>query len=101
MPCYPIPPPKAVVRLRIFTMKIKEQSLALCHAIEAAGASEALTTCSVLASHLYAEAERLSDLSERMKRFVAENYPPNEKGQVDFVRALVEGYADEIVNPPA
>lgn len=82
-------------------MKNTEKSLALCHAIEAAGASEALTKCSVLASELYAETKRLAELSETMKRFVAENYPPDEKGQVDFVRVLVEGYADAIVDPTA
>lgn len=90
-----------MVRLRIFTMKNTEKSLALCHAIEAAGASEALTKCSVLASEIHAEAVRLEKLSEKMKQFVAENYPPDEKGQVDFARMLVEGYAEEIVNADA
>ena len=56
-------------------MKITDKSLALCHAIEAAGASEALTKCSVLASELHAEMQRLTKLSDTMKRFVAENYP--------------------------
>lgn len=82
-------------------MKNTEKSLALCHAIEAAGASEALTKCSVLASELHAEMQRLAQLAERMKRFVAENYPEDEKRQVDFVRVLVEGYAEEIVDPYA
>jgi hypothetical protein len=36
-------------------MKTSEKALALCHAIEAAGASEALTKCSVLASELHTE----------------------------------------------
>lgn len=80
-------------------MKITEQSLALCYAIEAAGASEALTKCSVLASELHAEAKRLSALADKMKRFAAENYPPDEKGQVDFVRVLLEGYAEELTQP--
>lgn len=80
-------------------MKIKEQSLALCYAIEAAGASEALTKCSVLASELHAEAKRIAELADRMKRFAAENYPPDEKGQVDFVRVLLEGYAQEMTEP--
>ena len=80
-------------------MKIKNQSLALCYAIEAAGASEALTKCSVLASELNTEAKRLADLADRMKRFAAENYQPDDKGQVDFVRVLLEGYAQEMVEP--
>lgn len=80
-------------------MKIKEQSLALCYAIEAAGASEALTKCSVLASELHAEAKRIAELADKMKRFAAENYPPDEKGQVDFVRVLLEGYAQEMAAP--
>lgn len=80
-------------------MKIKEQSLALCHAIEAAGASEALTKCSVLASELLAEAKRLAEIADKMKRFAAENYPPDANGQVDFARILIEGYAQEIEEP--
>lgn len=80
-------------------MKIKEQSLALCHAIEAAGASEALTKCSVLASELHTEAKRLAELADKMKRFAAENYPPDEKGQVDFVRVLLEGFAQAMAEP--
>jgi len=83
------------------TMKIKEQSLALCYAIEAAGASEALTKCSVLGSELLAEAKRLSELADKMKRFAAENYPPDDKGQVDFARLLLEGYAQEMAEPEA
>ena len=55
-------------------MKIKNQSLALCHAIEAAGASEALTKCSVLASELLTEAKRLEELADRMKRYAALYY---------------------------
>ena len=80
-------------------MKIKDQSLALCYAIEAAGASEALTKCSVLASELLTEAKRLEELADRMKRYAALYYPPNEQGQVDFARALVEGYAGEMEQP--
>ena len=80
-------------------MKIKNQSLALCYAIEAAGASEALTKCSVLASELNAEAKRIAEVADRMTRFAAENYPPDEKGQVDFVRLLLEGYAQELAEP--
>lgn len=84
-------------------MTTQEKSLALCHAIEAAGASEALTKCSVLASELrteiVAETARLARLSESMKRFVAEYYPPNEKGQVHFARILAEAWAQEIVEP--
>jgi hypothetical protein len=80
-------------------MKIKDQSLALCYAIEAAGASEALTKCSVLASELLTEAKRLEELADRMNRYAAAYYPANEHGQVDFARALVEGYAAEMVSP--
>ncbi len=80
-------------------MKIKEQSLALCYAIEAAGASEALTKCSELASELLTEARRLRELADRMKRFAAENYPPDDKGQLDFVRVLLECYAQEMAEP--
>jgi len=80
-------------------MKIKTQSLALCYAIEAAGASEALTKCSVLASEVHTEAKRLAELADKMKRFAAENYPTDDKGQVDFVRVLLEGYAQEMVEP--
>jgi len=80
-------------------MKIKEQSLALCHAIEAAGASEALTKCSVLASELLTEAKRLAEIADKMKRFAAENYPPDEFGRVDFARMLLEGYAQEMAEP--
>jgi|GEM_PF-4464375 len=36
-------------------MTTSKKALALCHAIEAAGASKALTKCSVLASELHAE----------------------------------------------
>jgi len=36
-------------------MTTPKKALALCHAIEAAGASKALTKCSVLASELHAE----------------------------------------------
>lgn len=36
-------------------MKTSDKALALCHAIEAAGASEALTKASVLASELHTE----------------------------------------------
>ena len=82
---------------------LSEKSLALCYAIEAAGASEALTKCSVLASELrteiVTETARLARLSESMKRFVAEYYPPDKNGQVHFARALVEVYAQEIVAP--
>ena len=80
-------------------MKIKQQSIELCYAIEAAGASEALTKCSVLASELNTEAKRLAELADKMKRFAAENYPPNEAGQVDFVRVVLEGYAQEMPAP--
>lgn len=84
-------------------MNTSEKSLVLCYAIEAAGASEALTKCSVLASELrteiVAESARLSRLSESMKRFVAEYYPPDKNGQVHFARALIEAYAQEIVAP--
>lgn len=84
---------------------IAEKALALCHAIEAAGASEALTKCSVLASELrkeiQAETERTVALAAKMKKFVAENYPEDANGQVDFVRLLVEGYAAELTNPEA
>lgn len=80
-------------------MKIKQQSIELCYAIEAAGASEALTKCSVLASELNTEAKRLAELADKMKRFAAENYPPNEAGQVDFVRVVLEGYAQEMTEP--
>jgi len=80
-------------------MKIKEQSLALCHAIEAAGASEALTKCSVLASELLAEAKRLAEFFFKKDPAAAENYPPDEKGRVDFARMLLEGYAQEMAEP--
>lgn len=84
-------------------MNITEKSLALCQAIEAAGCSEALTKCSVLASELHTELVaqnvRLSRLSESMKRFVAEYYPTDKNGQVHFARALIEAYAQEIVEP--
>lgn len=80
-------------------MKIKQQSIELCYAIEAAGASEALTKCSVLASELNTEAKRLAELADKMKRFAAENYPPNEAGQVDFVRVVLDGYAQEMTEP--
>lgn len=82
-------------------MKNAEKSLALCYAIEAAGASEVLTKCSVLASELHVEMKRLAELSERMKMFAAENYPPDEKGQVDFARVLIQAYAEEILNDEA
>jgi hypothetical protein len=36
-----------------------EKALALCHAIEAAGASEQLTACSVLASDILADVQKL------------------------------------------
>lgn len=40
---------------------IRETSLALCHKIEAAGASEELTELSLLASHLYREIRKITD----------------------------------------
>lgn len=135
-------------------MNITEKALSLCHAIEAAGASEPLTKCSVLAAELHsalqredaiadntiaqrdaaeeaadklasavlgepidwsdhsakwaealekaqAEKARVEGLAAKMKAFVAENYPPNDKGQVDFARALVEGYAAELLGQDA
>lgn len=86
-------------------MNTSEKALALCHAIEAAGASEQLTKCSVLASELRAailtERIRILTLADTMNKFVAENYPADANGQVDFVRVLVEGYADELTNPDA
>lgn len=42
-------------------MKTSEKALALCYAIEAAGASEQLTKCSVLASELHHEIVLLQD----------------------------------------
>lgn len=84
-------------------MNITEKSLALCQAIEAAGCSEALTKCSVLASELrteiVAETARLARLSASMKANVAEYYPPDKNGQVHFARVLVEAWAQEIVAP--
>ncbi len=84
-------------------MTTSEKALALCHAIEAAGASEQLTKCNVLASELrteiQAESARIAALAGKMKKFVSENYPEDANGQVDFVRLLVEGYADELTNP--
>lgn len=86
-------------------MTTSEKALVLCHAIEAAGASEQLTKCSVIASELrteiQAEKARVDTLAAKMKKFVAENYPPDANGQVDFARALVEGYANELTNPEA
>lgn len=77
-------------------MKIKEQSIALCYAIEAAGASEALTKCSVLASELHSEAKRLSELADKMKRFAAENYPPDDKGDKDRIVPLPRSLMPEL-----
>lgn len=51
----------------------------------------------VVTALLNSETARLEALAAKMKRFVAENYPPAENGQVDFVRLLVEGYADEML----
>ena len=42
---------------------------------------------------------RLAELADKMKRFAAENYPPDKKGQVDFARVLLEGYAQELTEP--
>lgn len=47
---------------------LAEKALALCHAIEAAGASEQLTKCSVLASELRAD---IAAASKTMKPVVA------------------------------
>ncbi len=43
-------------------MKTTEKALELCHAIEAAGASEELTKCSVIASDLRCEISHLETL---------------------------------------
>src|SRR5262249_42753813 len=51
----------------------------------------------VLTALLNDETGRIEAIAAKMKRFVAENYPPAENGQMDFVRVLVEGYADELM----
>jgi hypothetical protein len=48
-----------------------------------------------------AEKERIETLAAKMKKFVAENYPADGNGQVDFVRVLVEGYAAELLGQDA
>jgi hypothetical protein len=42
------------------------------------------------------ERARTTKLAERMLRFAAEYYPPNEAGEIDFVRATLESYAEEM-----
>jgi len=61
-------------------MTPSEKALALCHAIEAAGASEQLTKCSVLASELreqLAGIESAIDPFARVYRFNAPLAPPD------------------------
>jgi hypothetical protein len=43
------------------------------------------------------ENARIAAIAEKMKKFVADNYPADANGQVDFARALVEGYAKELL----
>lgn len=86
-------------------MTTSEKALALCHAIEVAGCSEQLTKCSVLASEIrtdiQTESARIAALAGKMKKFVGENYPEDANGQVDFARALIEGYAAELTDAEA
>lgn len=49
------------------SMNTTEKALELCHAIEAAGASEQLTKCSVLASALRAEVAQLETVAAGME----------------------------------
>ena len=77
---------------RINLMNTSEKALALCHAIEAAGASEQLTNCSVLASEL------LIALQQQEQTRTAEMLKPApalEITEADIVAFLAE-HADRI-----
>lgn len=78
-------------------MKTSEKALALCHAIEAAGTSEQLTKCSVLASELKTEIESqettITDCVRSLKRYA------KELPEGHFYRVLMEGLAQELENP--
>ena len=79
-----------------------EKALALCHAIEAAGASEQLTKCSVLASDLRADILRTEERDRRLAAsltlYAAECFPDVVNGQKQFVRVLMESWAEEVRN---
>jgi hypothetical protein len=49
-----------------------------------------------LRAELATERARTTKLAERMLRFATEYYPPNKAGEIDFVRAILEGYAEEM-----
>lgn len=82
-----------------------EKTLALCHAIEAAGASEQLTKCSVIASSLHTEIEakekHIANCAASLNRYAEECFPEIENGQKHFVRVLMEGWAKELMMPAA
>lgn len=77
-----------------------QKALALCHAIEAAGASEALTKCSVLASELHTEIQvkekTATDCAKSLRRYAADCFPEIANGQKHFVRVLMESWADAL-----
>ena len=77
-----------------------EKARALCYAIEAAGASEQLTACSVLASELLAEtiklAERDAKLASQLKWHGEETFPAEPSAQKHFARVVMESIADEL-----
>lgn len=79
-----------------------EKALALCYAIEAAGASEQLTRCSVLESQVHADVKKIAERDAAMvaslTRYAAECFPDIENGQKHFVRVLMEGWAEALEN---
>ena len=79
-----------------------KKALALCHAIEAAGASKELTKCSVLATELHAEikkiAERDAFIAKSLTEHIKACFPEDENGQKHFARVLCESWADELIN---
>lgn len=88
-----------------FMQSTSEKASALCHAIEAAGASEQLTKCSVLASELRSEIQRnemtMTKCAESLNRYAGECFPEIVNGQKHFVRVLMESWAESLTKPVA
>lgn len=84
-------------------MTTSQKALALCSAIEAAGASDQLTKCSVLASEIRGEIEAkettIKNCADSLNRYAVECFPEIINGQKDFVRVLMESWAESLNSP--
>lgn len=86
-------------------MTTSQKALALCHAIEAAGASEQLTKCSVLASELRLQIQREEHRNRTVITTLNEQgaacFPEVENGQKHFARVVMESCAQDLSETPA